>query len=180
MSEIADILPRMREINPDPYFVPDVLNSVRPLRHDGVGLSRILDWLRGLTQRPRFSWEAAYLGALLVFGLFGTPFSPVHDASSRLLASLQDREGLIAQAESSIDGWHENAEIVIAASGRARQTVSRLTARSAETAELIIERGGSYVRVSGEYLASTGKAVQGKVVHVYRQVTGSEAVPANR
>ncbi len=178
MSDVAELLPQMREMTPDSSFVPEVLHSTRALRHDRPGLSRILDFFRGLTERPRFSWEAAYLGTLLVFGLFGTPFSPVHDAGSRLVASLQNREGLIAQADSSIQRWREEAQIVIGASARARQTVSRMTARSTQTAKLIVGEGRNCVRLSEDYLASAGEAVQARIAEVYRQTKGSKGSQA--
>ncbi len=177
MSELAEVLPQMREMAPDSSFVPEVLRSTRALRHDRLGLSRILEFFRGLAERPRFSWEAAYLGTLLVFGLFGTPFSPVHDASSRLLASLQNPEGLIVQADSSLQRWRQEAQIAIGASDRARQTVSRMTARSAQTAELMVEQGRNYIRQSEAYLGSAGKALQARIVDVYRQAKGSKTAP---
>ena len=177
MSELAEVLPQLREMTPDSSFVPEVLRSTRALRHDRLGLPRILEFFRSLAQRPRFSWEAAYLGTLLVFGLFGAPFSPVHDASSRLLASLQNREGLIMQADSSIQHWRQEAQIAIGASDRARQTVSRMTARSAETAELVLEQGRNYIRQSEAYLGSAGKALQARIVDVYRQAKGSKTAP---
>jgi hypothetical protein len=177
MAEMAEVLPQMREMEPDSSFIPEVLISTRGLRHDRPGFSRIFDFLRGLTERPRFSWEAAYLGALLIFGLFGSPFSPVHDASSRLLASLQNREGLIAQADSSIQRRYEEAQLVIEASARAKQTVSRMTARSAAAAEQIIGQGRGYIRQSGEYVASAGKAVQARIADVYHEAKGTKAAP---
>jgi len=175
MSEAAEILPRMREMIPDPSFVPDVLNAVRPLWRDRLGLSKALEWLRGLTQRPRFSWEAAYLGTLLVFGLFGTPFSPVPDAGSRLLASLQNREGLIAETDSSIHRWYDEAETLIAASARARQEVSRISARSLEAADVLVDEGRACIRHSTDYVSSTRKTVQSRIADVYQQTKRSKA-----
>jgi hypothetical protein len=35
--------------------------------------------------RPRFTWEAAYMGALVVWLLFGAAFSPFHGVSERAL-----------------------------------------------------------------------------------------------
>jgi len=167
----------MRELTPDSSFVTDVLRSTRTIKHDRPGLSRILEFFRGLAERPRFSWEAAYLGALLVFALFGTPFSPVHDASSRLLASLQDGEGLIARVDSSVQGWQQEAQIVIGASERARQTVQRMSARSAETAQSIVGQGREYLRQSEASLGSAGKALKARMVDVYQQARRSKAAP---
>jgi anti-sigma factor RsiW len=174
MSEMSEVLPRMREVLPDAAFVPEVLRSTRALRHDGSGLSRIIQFVRALTERPRFSWEAAYLGALLVFALFGTPFSPVHDASSRLLASLQDQEGLIARAESSIRGWQQDAKIALEATDRARQSVGWITARSAETVESVIAQGRDYGRQSEAYIGSLEKALKTWIADIHRQVRESK------
>ncbi|MFB3902246.1 MAG: zf-HC2 domain-containing protein [Acidobacteriota bacterium] len=174
MSEMAEILPRMRETVPDSLFVPDVMRSTRAFGRDHKGLSRILDFCRMLAERPRFSWEAAYLGTLLVFGLFGTPFSPAYDAGSRLLASLQNRDGLVTQAGTAIRGWHEDLETAVAASVRGREKVSRMTTRAATAAELLIAQGRDCMQESGGYLASTGKTVQAKIADVYHQVKGSK------
>ncbi len=175
MSEMTEVLPQMQEVTPDPSFLPDVLRSIRALRRDGSGLSRVLDFFRGLAQRPRFSWEAAYLGALLVFGLFGTPFSPVHDASSRFLATLQNPEGLVTQADSTLKGWCEEARIAIGASERAKQVVGQMTTRSFETAQLLIKQGRNCMEQSEEYLASARKALQTRVKAAHQQTKESKA-----
>jgi len=177
MSQMAEVLPGMRELTPDSSFVADVLRSTRALRPAGPRLPRILDFFRGLAQRPRFSWEAAYLATLLVFGLFGTPFSPAHDASSRLLASLQNREGLVAQADSSIERWQQEAQTLVSASGRTRQTISRMLTRSAEAADQMVGEGQELVRQSEDFLKSAGKTVQERIAAVYQQAKGAKALP---
>lgn len=177
MSQMGEVLPGMREMEPGPSFVDDVLDSVRALRRGRPRLSRVLEYFRSLTERPRFTWEAAYLGTLLVFGLFGTPFSPVPDAGPRLLASLQNREGLVAQAGSSIERCRQEALVAIGASARARETVARLTERSAQQANLLIRQGSEYVRDSQEYLASARKAAQARMARVFWQSRRSDAPP---
>lgn len=177
MSEMADVLPRMREMAPDPSFAGEVLTSIRALRRERPKLSRALEFFRGLTERPRFTWEAAYLATLLVFGLFGTPVSPVPDAGPRLLASLQNSEGLVAQAGSSIERCRQEAALVIEASARARQTVGRMTARSAEKAEQIFRQGRESIRDSHEYLVAARKATQQKISDVFQREGRSETPP---
>jgi len=175
MSEMAEVLPRMREMEPDASFVSDILRSTRALKPETSALSRILDFLRRLMERPRFSWEAAYLGTLLVFALFGTPFSPVHDAGSRLLASLQNREGLLSEADISMQRWQEDAKIAITATERAKQTVSRMAERSEKTGALIIAEGRDYLRLSEDYLASGAESLQTRIADVFRHAKGSKA-----
>jgi len=177
MSQMGEVLPGMRELSPDSSFVEDVVRSTRALRPGGPRLPRILDFFRGLAQRPRFSWEAAYLAALLVFGLFGTPFSPAHDASSRLLASLQNREGLVAQADSSMERWQQEAQTLVSASGHARQTIGRMTTRSAEAADQMVGEGQELVRQSEDFLKSAGKTLKERIAAVYQKARGAKAPP---
>ena len=177
MSEMSELLPQMRELTPDSSFVPDVLRSVRALQQRRSGLSGVLEFFRGLWQRPRFSWEAAYLGALLVFALFGAPFSPVHDASARLLASLQNPEGLVADVGSKIEIWSEDARIAVAASERARQAVGQMTSRSLDAGELVITQARYYLGQAENYLATARKGLQSKIGKTDDQTKGSKVPP---
>jgi hypothetical protein len=121
-----------------------------------------------LAQRPRFSWEAAYLATLLIFGLFGAPLSPAHEAGSRLLASLQEPDGLIAKADSSLKRWGQETELFVDACGHAKETLGRMKTRSADTAETLIGQGRCFLQQSEEYMVSAGKFAQEKTAAVYR------------
>jgi hypothetical protein len=86
------------------------------------------------------------------------------------MASLQDRDGLIAQADSSVERWRQEAQISIAAAGRAGETIGRIKTRSVETVEALIGDGWGFLRESEDYLVSTGKAAQARIADVYHGV----------
>jgi hypothetical protein len=72
---IQQELPAMAEIDPGESFTRQVVSSTRRLRpyrptlRDGFRA-----WWDRMVQRPRFSLEAAYVGALVLFLIFSIPF----------------------------------------------------------------------------------------------------------
>ncbi len=75
LAALAVDLPRLAEIRPDERFVDDVLARTVPWRRRFArDLAR--RW-QALLARPRLAWEGAYLGALLLAVLVGTPGSPL-------------------------------------------------------------------------------------------------------
>jgi anti-sigma factor RsiW len=76
LQELRDVLPEMAEIEPDGSFTDRILAlTVGPppaSRHSRPHFS-LLEWWRQTARRPRFAWEAAYVGALLVLLALGNP-----------------------------------------------------------------------------------------------------------
>ncbi|RPI28992.1 MAG: zf-HC2 domain-containing protein [Acidobacteria bacterium] len=170
MAELNGLLPKMREITPDRAFARDVAGLIGQLIKGSRGpYARLREFIHRLLERPRFSWEAAYLGTLLLFALFGTPYSPVHDAGSRLLATLQEPEGLVAKAGSSYRECYAEVEQMIQASYSARQSLGRLSAESIETAEGVIQHGQAYWSETGRYLGAAGTAVRTTMGKVFQK-----------
>ncbi len=76
LRELEEVLPSMAILEPDGGFTTDVLDSTHGCRaaHPWIktGLSFRSWWTRTL-RRPRFAWEAAYVGSLMVLLAFGNP-----------------------------------------------------------------------------------------------------------
>jgi len=85
-------LPELATMDPGPAFTREVVLATvkapgaprRPAWHEAfTGV-----WRR-LVARPRFAWEAAYVGLLILVALFGTSISPFRAVPSRALAVVQ-------------------------------------------------------------------------------------------
>jgi hypothetical protein len=87
---VGAALPAMAELDPGPELTRAVLEATaahapRPARWRTLVAA---GW-RQMLARPRFAWEAAYVGLLLVVALFGTSVSPFRDVPPRALAAVQ-------------------------------------------------------------------------------------------
>jgi anti-sigma factor RsiW len=86
LTALAGDLPALREVQPDPTFVSDVLARTRPRRRPrATWVVRLAREWRSLIQRPRFAWEGAYIGALIVMLIFGTPNAPFADVPQKTI-----------------------------------------------------------------------------------------------
>jgi hypothetical protein len=104
LAMLREELPGMAEIEPDTRFVVDVLEHTSRARQRKRSFAeQAQDWWSHLVHRPRIALEAAYVGALLFFLLFGSPAPFVRDLSVRSIglaktelaagvASLEQRE----------------------------------------------------------------------------------------
>ena len=77
LIELGEVLPEWASIEPGPDFTAGVLRAtvcVHPRRHSRRSAAPALAacWNR-IILRPRFVWEAAYVGTLAVFLLLGNP-----------------------------------------------------------------------------------------------------------
>ncbi len=77
LIHLQEDLPALALADPGPKFVEQVMAATLPLDRRLARLGRRIrqGWER-LTQRPRFAWEGGYVGALLLFLIFGMPASP--------------------------------------------------------------------------------------------------------
>ncbi len=144
LVEVAKILPGMATLDPDAGFTGDVLRATS-------GLYRIRPkytlraWWNQLVRRPRFAWEAAYVGTLLLLLALGNPAmlprtsalpQILTERSNRLLLEttsvLQDRRVAAGQSLSGLrlQGkalWDEAAALRIrTASALQRELTSML------------------------------------------------------
>ncbi len=93
------LLPGMAEVRPDPGFLRDVLLATSERRRAS---SPIDEWLRawlGITiRRPRFALEAAYVGAMVLWLVFGTAVSPLKGVPRQTLEIVQSGSAGILDA----------------------------------------------------------------------------------
>ena len=91
----------MARLEPDAHFTAAVLAAMA--REDERAALRRLDerlaaWWRRSWRRPRFAFEAAYAGTLIVVALTATPVSPLREAPGRALALLRQDPSSLATA----------------------------------------------------------------------------------
>lgn len=93
---LAGLLPQMARLEPDADLAPAVARQIAVLGAERMRPSRWAE-LRGATgtawrrllARPRFAWEAAYVGLVTLVLLFGTSVSPFRGVPQRALAVVQ-------------------------------------------------------------------------------------------
>ncbi len=93
LAELKQTLPLLSEIDPGLGFTSRVLQATagRPVEPSLSPLERLRRWWVRLIQRPRFSWEAAYLGTIVLVTLAGNPLTTVDQLAVQVRESLQAR-----------------------------------------------------------------------------------------
>ncbi len=91
LMELKATLPQMGELDPGIGFTLRVLRATsrKQMEFRASRWLRVQQWWLRLIQRPRFSWEAAYLGTILLVCVLGNPLTSVQDLSFRVGASLK-------------------------------------------------------------------------------------------
>jgi len=111
LAELKQTLPEFAELDPGRGFTRAVVaqtSAYRPFRPDLR--SRLLAWWTRMVQRPRFSFEAAYLGTLVLVLAFGNPVFPTGNlALEKLGSSKVVRSARGAISERFPSGW-KNAQ----------------------------------------------------------------------
>jgi len=83
-------LPPLAAVQPDAQLTSDILSVTAGMRQRRTPLHHgVRDWFARLVARPRFAWEVAYVGTLIVVLLFGTSASPFRSVPERALAIIQ-------------------------------------------------------------------------------------------
>jgi hypothetical protein len=88
-------LPSMAELEPDPWFVRDILDATTRRETAGVAEPALAaarsvgSWSKRLLDRPRLALELAYSGAMVIFLLWGTPVSPLRGTAEKALGMVQ-------------------------------------------------------------------------------------------
>ncbi len=108
LTELAQVLPEMAALDPGENFTARVLEATLPVRipiRHPERRQRMRDWWNRLIRRPRFAWEAAYVGTLIVLLALGNPAFllqslPRTFASQQML--FQHRDQIIQEASAAL------------------------------------------------------------------------------
>jgi hypothetical protein len=151
LSELKEMLPTLAELRPTPPLVPEVLAATRAPSRTSLGfVQKASLFLSDLLRRPRFSWEAAYLGTLLIFALFGTPGSPIPDAGSRMLAALEQQDGLVPMTRENIARAYKAADLGWTGIQKATDRMTSLRVKYSESRDAWIKAGRVRVEDAGK------------------------------
>ncbi len=101
LAWLARALPALASLEPDADFAAELLAAMA--REDERSAlprldERITAWWRRCWRRPRFAFEAAYAGTLIVVALTATPVSPLRQAPERALDLLRQDPRTLASA----------------------------------------------------------------------------------
>ncbi len=105
LSELRETLPQLGEIDPGMNFTYSVIRATSG-RQQEPHMSpwlRIQQWWLRLIQRPRFSWEAAYLGTILLVCVLGNPLN-TFDALSLRVAKVWKSETAVSLSSVALPG----------------------------------------------------------------------------
>ncbi len=91
LVELGQALPEMATLEPDAQFTGDVLRATAGVRRIRPR-PNLQAWWNQLMRRPRFAWEAAYVGTLLILLALGNPaMLPRASAVPQVLIERSDR-----------------------------------------------------------------------------------------
>lgn len=90
MAWLPRPLVELAEVDPGEAFTTATLRAMLPWRQRVARRLRNLgeEWM-ALMRRPRFAWEAAYIGAAIIGLLFAAPISPLRDVPGEALRVAQ-------------------------------------------------------------------------------------------
>lgn len=111
---LGTTLPAMAMLDPGPDFTRDVVAATAPQpKRPAPWRAAFTEHWQRLVARPRFAWEAAYVGLLLLVALFGTSVSPFRDVPPRALAAVQiDPRGALQNAGSRARNVHGGIGVI--------------------------------------------------------------------
>ncbi len=126
-------LAAMSTLEPDARLLPDVLAATvgRRSRFREVGMRWIRGWAAAL-ERPRFAWEAAYVGAMTLWLLFGPSLSPLLAAPGRLVVLDSDVTASVTNeiADLGSQAWQVTRSNCVQGYRRAAGAIERESGRA--------------------------------------------------
>ncbi len=85
---LADDLPALAELEPHPGFADAVVAAIAP--DEPSWAQARTPWWIALLGRSRVAWEAGYVGAIVLWLVFGASWAPLRATSERALAVVQE------------------------------------------------------------------------------------------
>ena len=146
LARLVDELPAFAELEPPAELVANVLAATRPRvawwRSLVAALQRVdrLPRVDRLLERPRIAWEAGYIGAVVLWLVFGVSWSPLRAAPVEALAALSSvQQGPVARlADAGGLAWDATGGRLLDSARAARSAVgqryTRIAARLPELA----------------------------------------------
>ncbi|GEM_PF-1616567 len=170
LDEMKRSLPTLAELRAPIGFANQVLGSLPFSRQSRPGwIGRLQAWFAALPERPLISVEAAYLGALLMFLLFGNPFAALPE-SRRLLAGFAEQVGAVQLAQTGYEGverYVQNSfEAVNVATTRLQasgQDLEELRADLSGKIDTYYGRGQSTVKSVAHFFEQKGSNIKKKL-----------------
>ncbi|MCP3982333.1 MAG: zf-HC2 domain-containing protein [bacterium] len=178
LRRLPSELSAMSSVVPDDAFADDVLRQTLPANDpSGVGAWLAEVWAR-LTRRPRFAFESAYVGAMILVLVFAVPGSPLSAAPAQALGLA--RANPVQELHEQVANLGREARWSVRTSvEQARLDVERrypdlgLVTRSAR--QNATEVGQSAIRLD---LNGTSRALQGlsgDLLSIWNQLTSNSA-----
>ena len=97
LARLVNELPAFAELEPPAELVANVLAATRPREAWWRSLVAALPRVDRLLERPRIAWEAGYIGAVVLWLVFGVSWSPLRAAPVEALAALSSvQQGPVA------------------------------------------------------------------------------------
>jgi anti-sigma factor RsiW len=117
LKEMETVLPSLAVLKPDTDFVDQVIRRttarklVRKTR-EPAWAKRLGGWWEWCLARPRFSWEAAYVGTLIVVLVFGVSGVSFQNVVARPLSTVESELAPKLEATSDVfrAGWQKTGE----------------------------------------------------------------------
>ncbi len=174
LATMGGDLAALAQTHPGEAFAERVLAATLPWRGRLARRWRRFgrDWSQ-LLLRPRFAWEAAYVGAMILGLIFGAPASPLREVPGRALtlAASNPVQALektpLAEVPAAVERWSASAwdatgAPLLAWAGGARDGLAARLSRAAGAAAPLPARGrelkGACVRLHpGEAAAALGR-----------------------
>lgn len=158
LAVIQDVLPAIAEIEPGESFTREVVCATsewRP-RHSDPG-TRLQAWWNRMILHPLFSFQTAYVGAVVLLFAFSSPFLPFWQTASNTISSA----AIQPAAKYVISIWSDTKAPI---SNQAQEFTSAISAKKQTTAEWLGRLGKRYENTSASML---GRSVRS--IRVWRQ-----------
>jgi len=117
LKELDTVLPILAIVEPDVGFTAEVLSRTSgwqpaPRTPQPSWGARLGDWWDWCLARPRFSWEAAYVGTLIFVLVFGVSGLSVENVVARPLSTVESKlaPGIEATSDIVLSRWQKTEE----------------------------------------------------------------------